>query len=76
MKNSGSDHNLIWCVVRNGRLEEGMSAPPLKWKVNGKIEWKEDQQLVIECFRVWEEHMEVLWMGKDSESVQQIWELW
>ena len=26
----GSDHNLIWCDVRTGRLEEGMSNPHLK----------------------------------------------
>ena len=31
---------------------------------------------MIEGFREWEEHLEVLWMGKDRESVQQIWELW
>ena len=74
--NLGSDHNLIWCEVRTGRLEEGMSDPYLKWKVNGKIEWGEYQQLVIESFRGWEEHMGVLWIGRDRESVQQILELW
>ena len=74
--NLGSDHNLIWCEeVRTGRLEEGMSDPCLKWKVDGKIEWEEYQQLVMDSFRVWEEHLEVLWMGKDRKCTQ-IWELW
>ena len=31
--NLGSDHNLIWCEVRTGRLLEGTSDPRLKWKV-------------------------------------------
>ena len=74
--NLGSDHNLIWCEVRTGKLEEGMSDPYLKLKVDGKIEWEEHQQLVIEGFREWEEHMEVVWIGKYRDSVQQIWELW
>ena len=74
--NLGSDHNLIWCEVRTGRLEEGTSDPHLKWKFDGKIEWEEYQQLVIEGFRGCEEHMEVLWMKMDRKSVQQIWELW
>ena len=46
--NLGSDHNLIWCEVGTGRLEEGTSDPCLKWKVNSKNEWEEYQQLVIE----------------------------
>ena len=58
--NLGSYHNLIWCEVRTGRLEEGTSDPRLKWKVDGKIEWNEYQQLVMEGFRGWEEHMAVL----------------
>ena len=74
--NLGSDHNLISCEVRTGRLEEGTSDPHLKWKVDGKIEWEEYQQLVEEGFRGWEEHMEVLWMGRDRESIQQIFQLW
>ena len=62
--NLGSDYNLIWCKVRTGILAEGTSDPRLKWKVDGKIEWKEYQQLVIEGFRGWEEHMEVYgWEG-------------
>ena len=70
--NLGSDHNLIWCEVRTGRLEEGTSAPRLKWMVDGKIERGEYQQLVIESFRGWEEHVEILWMGKDGKCIQQI----
>ena len=62
--------------MRTGILEEGTSDPRLKWKVDGKIEWEEYQQLVIEGVRGWEEHMEVLCMGRDRESVQQTWELW
>ena len=74
--NLRSDHNLIWCEVRTYRLEEGTSDPHLKWMIDGKIEWEKYQQLVIEDFRGWEEHMEVLWMGTNRESVQQIWKLW
>ena len=37
-------------------------------RLNGTNYW----QLVIESFRGREEHMEVLWMGRDRESVQQI----
>ena len=44
-------------------MEEGMSDPCLKWKVDGKIEWERCQQFVIEGFEGWEEH--ILWMGKD-----------
>ena len=62
--------------MRTGRLEEGRSDLHLKSNVDGKIEWEEYQQLVMEGFRGREEHMEVLWMGKDRESVEQIWELW
>ena len=47
----GSDHNLTWCEVRTGRLEEETIDPHLKWKVDGKIEWEERQQLVMEGFR-------------------------
>ena len=61
------DYNLIRCELRTGRLEEGTSNPRLKWKV----EWEEYQQLVSEE-GTWEEYMEVLWMGKDRESLQQI----
>ena len=49
--NLGSDHIPIWCEVRTGRVEEGMSAPHLKWKVDGKIDREEYQQLVIEGVR-------------------------
>ena len=34
--NLGSDHNLIWCEVRTGRLEDEMIAPYLKWKFDSK----------------------------------------
>ena len=62
--------------MRTGRLEEGRSSPRLKWKIDGKIEWEGYQQLVIGNVKGCKEHMAVLWMGKDREGVQQIWELW
>ena len=37
----------------------------LKLKVDGKIEWEEYQQLMVEDLRGWEEYRAVLWMGKD-----------
>ena len=76
MENSIWDQITIWCEVRTGKLEEGRSDPHLKLTVHDKIEWEEYQQLVIEGFRGWEEHKEVLWMGKDRESVQRVWEHW
>ncbi len=72
--NLGSNHNLIRCEVRTDRLEEGTSDPRLKWMVDGKIEWEGYQELMIEDFRRWAEHIAVLWMGKDRGSVQQLWD--
>ena len=43
---TGSDHKLLWCVMKFKKLEMNTQQERFKWRVDGKSEWEEYQQAV------------------------------
>ena len=73
----GSDHNLMWCVVRHEKAEKVTQEERYKWKVDGRQDWEDYQQAVQEEFSDWEEKLRELAKSREQERwVEGAWELW
>ena len=73
----GSDHNLMWCVVRHEKAEKVTQEERYKWKVDGRQDWEDYQQAVQEEFSDWEEKLGELAKSREQERwVEGAWELW
>ena len=77
INDTGSDHNVIWCLFKLGALKEEKRNERFKWRVDGRSRWEEFQEAVEEEFKGWE-----IWV-RDLESKavgeelsERVWEEW
>ena len=74
---TGSDHNVIWCIFKAGVPKEEKSEERLKWRVDGRRSWEEFQEAVEEEFEGWEDCVRDLENRVEGgELSERIWGEW
>ncbi len=73
---TGSDHNVIWCILRLGEPKKEEEQIRYKWRVDGRTEWDEYKDAINVEFQHWEEWMSQFEWASEEQEVEAIWAEW